>query len=770
MLTVSNREREGKIMSGTLGTPLDMPAPMSTSMPTPMSSPASAPPVASAGRNLGGLVRMMTPDALNELDAQQAAERAQRRLEARQEPALEQLSLYIRQKFDMMRRHRDSADGWTDRMLAALRMFNGEYDPTKLAQIREFGGSEIYARIVAVKCRGATAMLRDIYMTVGARSWAIEPSPVPTIPDDAREAADSLLSAESAIAQQAASQGTTDPVSGAPVMAPTEEEIAARKTILEAALDDAARKKAREEAVEAGRYLDDRLVEGGFYEALVEFLADLTMFPFACLHGPVVYMVPDIKWERGPNGQAKLVKKNVARMFWRRISPFDVWWTPGAATVMGADFVVRERKARSELNAMIGVPGYRDDKIRAVLDEYTGGWTETTDSADTIRASQESRENPVMNESGMYDCLQFTGSVQGRLLRDFGMSAKDIPDETRDYAVQLWMIGQHVIKVQLSPSPRDRPPFYITSYNKVPGTLVGHAVPDILSDVQDVCNATLRALVNNMGMSSGPQVAINTDAIANGEDTTRIWPWRVWQFANRPGSNNADPVKFFQPTSNAQTFMAIYEKFTQIADEVSAIPRYVTGSERMGGAGRTASGLAMLMGNASKMLQTVASNIDQDVFAPLLQSLYDIVMLTDKTGRLRGDEQIAVKGVAVALQRETERQRQIEMLQATSNPLDAEIIGIRGRGALLRAIAGTMGLDGQVIIPSDEELANREAMAKAAAMAQQGAPPMAGPNGAGGDPVDTVLQAQGGQSGGENTGPRAIQGPRTNLQQRAPGA
>lgn len=709
-----------------------------------------------------GLVRVISPEQMMVMDKERE-EKARAAREERLQPAYDELAAYVRRQFDIMRRHRDGAHGWTTRMLEALRMFNGEYEPDKLAKIRAFGGSEVYARIGAAKCRGATALLRDIYLSASQRPWDIEPTPQPVIPDDISAQTEQLLAAELGSAGLAAQQGLMDPETGAHLTPPSEEEVAARRTALETALLQAARKKAFEEAKEAKSHLDDRLVEGGFYKALSEFLMDLSMFPFACIIGPVVHMTPSIKWERGPDGKSKLVKTSTARMFWKRGSPFDLWFTPGASSVEGADFVYRERKARAELNALIGVPGFNENNLRAILTEYPNGYTESPDSADSTRAEQESREDPNFNESGMYDCLTFFGSVQGRLLRQFGMSEKDIPDEVKDYSVQLYMVGKYVIKVVLSPSPRERPPIYITSYNKVPGTLIGNSLPDVLGDIQDVCNAALRALVNNMSMASGPQVAINEDLISQGEDTTQLWPWRVWRFGTRPGMpQNAVPMTFFQPASNAQALLTVYEKFTQIADETSAIPRYITGSERMGGAGRTASGLAMLMGNASKMLQTVASNIDTDVFEPLLQYLYDIIMLTDETGRLRGDERIVVKGVNVAIQRETERQRQLELLQATANPIDSQILGIRGRGALLRAVADQLGLDGQMVVPSDEELQQREKAAQAAAMAQQ---MMAG---TGVPSEEDAAQAQGGQTGGQETGPREIQGPRVNLQSQAP--
>jgi hypothetical protein len=117
----------------------------------------------------------------------------------------------------------------------------------------------------------------------------------------------------------------------------------------------------------------------------------------------------------------------------------------------------------------------------------------------------------------------------------------------------------------------------------------------------------------------------------------------------------------------------------------------------------------MLMGNASKILQDVAANIDRDIFEIALQQLADLVLLTDTTGLLTGEEDISVSGVSVAIQRETQRQRQLEFLQHTGNPIDMSIIGMKGRGAVLRSVSQTIGLDGDVIVPSDDELDKRQA-------------------------------------------------------------
>ena len=133
--------------------------------------------------------------------------------------------------------------------------------------------------------------------------------------------------------------------------------------------------------------------------------------------------------------------------------------------------------------------------------------------------------------------------------------------------------------------------------------------------------------------------------------------------------------------------LQVYSAFSNMADEASAIPKFMTGSPPQGGLGRTASGLSMLMQNSSKILQTVASNIDIDVIDPVINALLDMVMLTDQTGLLTGEEKVRVLGVQVAQQRETQRARQLEFLQITANPIDMGIIGPKGRAQVLRSVS-----------------------------------------------------------------------------------
>ncbi|QGM46109.1 portal protein [Methylocystis heyeri] len=702
-------------------------------------TPLQAIPLSGPG---GGLLRAAGPNDLSA--AQSQADEAQAQAQDTSASGWGQytgLAGYVKSQYDIMRRHRnDAAAGWAERLMNALRVFNGRYSAEVIAQIRRFGGSEVYARTTAVKCRGATSLLADVYLS-NDRPWGLEAPNDPQLPAEVLSAIASLIQLEVQSHSQASGQS------------PDEQAIMDRYRSLMEAARRAAVKRSNDQAKIAEDKIDEILAEGGFYQALAEFLADLTLFPYAVIKGPVVRIKPLVEWE---GNKAYVVE--APKLTWERVSPFDVYWTPGVSRIEDGNVIERLRVTRKDLNDLLDLPGYDHDAVRAALEAYgRGGLVDDWDQMDAERAVNENRENPHLNRSGMISAMEFNGYVQGSLLLEQGMDPALIEDPLRDYFVQVWIVGRFVLKVQLSPSPRKRHQYYVTSFEKVPGTPVGNALPDILDDLQNVTNATLRSLVNNMSIASGPQVVVNDDLLARDEDGEDLYPWKRWHVTRDPfGSNAVKPIDFFQPTSNASELLNVFQTLGGIADELSAIPRYLTGSPNLGGGlGRTASGLSMLMSNSSKILQTVAANIDRDVLEPMLQNLFDLLMLTDTSELLSGEERITVLGTKVAAQRETNRQRQTEFLQMTANPVDMGIIGPKGRAEILRQVAKGLGLPGDEIVPSDDDLMAQQAAAQQAAQQQGAVGHTQGGNG------------QPGVQGGK-PGPSGEQGPRVNLQQQTP--
>lgn len=186
--------------------------------------------------------------------------------------------------------------------------------------------------------------------------------------------------------------------------------------------------------------------------------------------------------------------------------------------------------------------------------------------------------------------------------------------------------------------------------------------------------------------------------------------------------------------------MAVYEKFSRLTDDHSGIPGYVYGDLDVQGAGRTSSGLSMLMGAAGKGIRQVVMHIDMDVVKPIVERQFVYNMRYDEDESIKGDVEVVAKGAINLAVKETVNLRRIEFLNATSNPVDIEIIGREGRAAILREIAKGLQMDIDEVVPSREKSAYDARMQAAAAalVPPQGTSETAAPTRSDGSPKGGV--------------------------------
>jgi hypothetical protein len=671
------------------------------------------PPTQPATMNYGGVLPAMS---LAGIEQQRAAATA-----AQARPVIIGLSQHIRNCWVMAR---DAKVAMVEkRMLDAVRARRGQYEESKLQQIREQGGSEIWANLTSVKCRAAASWVRDVLMGQGSeRPWAIHPTKVPDIPPDQVEA----------LIQQAAQPIAQQMMAGQPM---PDEAIKQMMSEMYDQLHLEIRSEASAKADRMADLMEDQLVEGKWLEALDAFIDDITTFPAAIVKGPVVRKKPCLAWVQGPNGTYVPEVKEDLRLEWERVDPFRFYPAPNATTVDDGYMIEHHRMSRLDLQEMIGVEGYDENSIKTVLDEYgRGGLREwMTDDAAKAAAEGKSTTHLWNSPDGLIDALQYWGSVPGKWLVEWGLTKEEVPDESKEYVVEAWLVGSYVIKATLNSDPLMRKPYYKASYEEIPGAFWGNSVADLVKDSQTVVNAAARQLVNNMGISSGPQVGVNIERLAVGEKVTQMYPWKIWQFQNDPMGSSAAPISFFSPESRIPELMSVFEKFSQLADEYSGIPRYMAG-ESPGGVGRTASGLSMLINNASKSIKQVIANIDNNVFTPMLDRLYYYNMKYSEEAALKGDVHIVARGASGILAKEAAQVRRNEFLAATGNAIDMQIVGIEGRAAVLREVAKGLDMEVDRIVPPVEVMKAKmaaQAMAMQQAQAQQAQQPQEGPSASG---------------------------------------
>ena len=648
-------------------------------------------------------------------------EQAERDLAARQTaPIMLGITAYLKQCWDAARIARDPI---TEIMLRAMRQRNGEYEADKLKAIREQGGSEVYMMVTEVKCRAAESWLRDILLDSGTPPWDMQATPVPDLsPKDSEELQMAFAERVMEILQASGQAPTKSQLSELKEVVAQE----FRFKILQAAQNRVDRMKIK---------IEDQFAQGGWAEAFNEFITDLVTFPAGFVKGPIVRRQRHLKW----NGQTLEAGERIAPEY-ERVSPFNIYPEPGITRINDGYLFEYHEMTRTQLSDLIGVPGYDDQAIRKVLEiGNTQSWVQEWQKVS--REEEERKFHTEMRPTEVYDALEFWGKVSGRMLREWGMSEEEVDDPDREYDANIWAVGNYIIKAVLNYDPLGEKPYAKTSFIKQPGSFWGKGIPEIIEDIQNVCNAAARALVNNMAIASGPQVEVNLERIPPNEDITQLHPWKIWQVLNDPLGSSAPAVRFNQPNDNANTLMGVYDRFSRLADDHSGIPAYIYGDTNVQGAGRTASGLSMLMGSAGKGIRQVVMHVDSDVIKPIVQRQFVYNMRYDPDQSIKGDAQIVARGAVNLAVKETVNVRRVEFLNATANEFDINIIGSQGRAALLREVAKGLQMPVDEIVPSRDKLSMTER--QSAAAAQMPAP-------GGGQPQMENTDMSGAPAGGTN--------------------
>lgn len=622
----------------------------------------------------------------SELQAEQSAQ-----MQPALRPQLAGLAAYLVHLWEQAKQSKRRVE---EQILKNMRQVNGQYEADKLAAIRTIGGSEIFAMLTATKCRDAKAWVNDILKPAGDRPWALEPTPVPSMPPGVEEEIRESIKGQ--IIRNAAefSAQTGQPVNVMDVIAMIEQQVGVIKDITSKALKE----KAKEALKRMTDKIADQLVEGGWQKAFDAVVSDVIKFPAGILKGPIVRRRKVSDWVPGPTGwQYQVTPKLVLE--YARVHPLDMYPEGDSSGPNDGYCFERHRLSRKDIVALIGVPGYNEAAIRQVLDELGRGGLKEWLVPDLERAEQENRESTAVWSSTKIQALEFWGSAQGKLLLEYGVPSQFVSDPLLEYEINSWMIGPHVIKAVINPDQTGVKPYSVTSFEKIDGSWWGKGVPEVMADSQDAANATSRALINNVGLASGPMVEVKKNRLAPGENGSVIWPWRIFQTEDNM-MKEGPSIHFYQPQLIASELIEVCDKYERQADEETGIPRFAHGDPDISGAGGTASGLSMLMTAAARGIKDLIGSIDQDLTTPTIERTYDFNMRFDPDQTIKGDAKVVARGVSSLMAREQRIIRVNETLQQTNNPIDFAIMGPEGRKELLKeSIRSLDGVELEKVIP-----------------------------------------------------------------------
>lgn len=595
-----------------------------------------------------------------------------------------------------------ATSGIDEIMLQCMRAREGIYDPEDMAEIEATGGSQIFMMLTDNKCVAFEAWTRDVMLPPGEKPWTIEPTEWPDLPDEI----------EAMIGQQVMNEAAALMMRYGPAMV-TNQVVAMRLEELRRKVMLQQRQYAEVVTARFEDKIEDDYQEGGFYTAIDQFISDLATFPAAFIKGPCMKRRKALVWQPDRSGGSSIpVIQDTIRKEYQRVSALDCYPSPSSRGVNDGYFIERMRLRLQEIQSLTGMEGsgYKDEEIRAVLQEAEGGAGGFSLAVPTDQSRQELEGRNEWNDpEGIIDCLNYWGHVQGVKLLEWGMDRAKVPDPDLYYHSNIWKIGTHVIMARINPHPLGEVPYYSSSFRTKADSIWGKSPPMCMKSSQRAANGAARAMMNNAGIASGPQCEVDISRVDPALNPMSIYPWKIWQNNGKQGPTEGHAVQFFMPPLVVKDLLGIFQWASEQGSEESGIPNSIYGGQgKMGtGAADTFSGYAMITNAANKTLGGVVFHVDQNIMVPVTRNHWLHLMLYDDSMPKAGDINVVARASRFLIVAEQIQQRLAEFARTTNNPTDLQIMGIEGRAELLREMARFLRTKANKIIPDEEKLKAR---------------------------------------------------------------
>lgn len=531
---------------------------------------------------------------------------------------------------------------------------HGIYSPEDAAVIAQIG-NDAYINLTELKTSAAEGIFKDNIIAPGGAPFYVEATPIPSLSKAGR------LEAMREVIKRALENGMVpDPDALMGFVHEAKSEVKEQEQVI-----------ADEKAKAMNKLIKDQCEEGGYRTAMMEFLQDFVLYPYAVMEGPIVAYKERDKWV---GDKFKTVYEPTYEF--RRVSPFDFYWTEDSTNTQdGTGVTIVERVAVHTLYELLETPTYMKEGVDRALDmlennRITPNW---------LLNNKEARASHGLNaiaEDKLLDLVRHYGVFKGQDLIDMGVSFRDKKtkekiEPRKFYECTVIVVAGITIQLTVSNTTGlHKRPVHTATYEKRGYGIPGVAIAQKLRDVERIYLSALRALVSNMNYAAKPITEIDIARLVEGVDFEKVLDIKPGMAvpADSKSMPNAGPVlRFYNVPSHIPAYSAIMEQFMALADRITQIPAAMHGEPVGTGANRTFRGVALLQGNVLKTIQASTMNIDEGINAPIGELLYRYNMIYSKDSSIKGDAQVVARGASTMLDKEVARQNILEALMLVGN-------------------------------------------------------------------------------------------------------
>jgi hypothetical protein len=534
------------------------------------------------------------------------------------------------------------------RLLDDLRQYHGKYPPEKAAKIVAAGGSDEFVNITRPKTNQFIARLQDMLLPTDDKNWGIEPTPVPSIDD-----------------QTDSKEPLTDP-SGQQIQTPEGHPVEHRDVaagVLEVA---------KQRCLSMEREIDDQLEEAKYNSVQRDVIKDIGVYGTGILKGPTHTNRVKKSWRRVGADSAGVVQYELTIEEDKApgVEKVSVWnFFPDMSVTelkQCEDILERHPSTRKDLSELAKIPGFNADAIRRLIKQGP----QKTSSLWYMNELRAISGNDAVNvQATLWEVWEYHGPLSTEELKACGIEAPDDPLLMTE--VVVWYCDGEILKAVLNPSDSGDRPYSVSYCEKDDSSIFGFGYPYLLRNPQNVANGAWRMIIDNAGLSVGPQLIINRKAITPLDGNYALRPRKVWEISDNAKAD--DVFKAINIDSHQQELRNLFDMANAMADQETNLPQ-IAGGQDSPDQPDTFGGLQIQNNNASVVLRRSVKSYDDDMTLTLLPRFVDWNMQHNPKEEIKGDNRIVAKGAGVLLEKERQAQAIMTAVQVINQDPDAAVL------------------------------------------------------------------------------------------------
>lgn len=568
------------------------------------------------------------------------------------------------------------------RWLDDLRHYNGVYDKETSKQINDGKKkSKIFVNLTRAKSNTAESKWADLVLPTDDRNWGLKTTPVPEL----AEAINDETPLQMADGSEAIDAETQEPLK--------------KKDLAEETI-----KQAKKAAVAMEKEIDDQLTEAKFNPVCRDVIHNAVVMGTGIIKGPMVEKRTKKAWIMGEGGQWTLSTQEENKPTAANVDPWNFFPDMSAVRWEDSEFVYeRHLLTKKNLRKLAKQPGFMASQIKKVLVQEPNARSAHLSYLNELR---EINGITQIQQDNRYEILEYHGPIEKGDLINCGCKGIDEDNPLEDFEGVVWLCMGIVLKVSLNHLDSDELPYNVLNWEKDETCTFGFGVPYRMRAPQKVMNASWRMVLDNAGLSTGPQIIINRSLVEPADGKWELTPRKIWWMTSKDPKFRADyAMQTFNIDSRQQELTAIFEMAHRLADEETSVPQTQMGSQspdtQQPAMLKTLGGTQLWMSSNNIMMRKAVKNYDDDITVPFITRFYDWNMQFNEKSEIKGDMSIDARGTSVLLVREMQAQNIMEFITAAmSMPGGPEELETRG---VLKNLAKGMQVSVDDVMRSDDE-------------------------------------------------------------------